>query len=234
MERQIEATWNRPTLIGGVLFALTQLAALGLFLATLAPKMPASDAPAAEYAAHFIEHGTRITLINYLLTLPIPFLLIFLGGLFGVLRRAEGDDGVLAVTAVGAGIAMAMIWPLGILVSGLGTGIAQEGGDAATIKALDGMAPLSLALSALPRTVLLGATSVVLLRRHLAPRWIGWLGLALAPVSIVASGTLVVETLFPILALGSLLFMFWILALAVALLRPAPSASRALPQVAAA
>lgn len=55
------------------------------------------------------------------------------------------------------------------------------GGDAATIEALDGMSPLSLALSTLPRALLLVATSLVLLRSQMAPRWVGWTGLALTP-----------------------------------------------------
>ena len=81
------------------------------------------------------------------------------------------------------------------------------------------MTPLALALSAFPRAVLLGATSVVLLENRLVPRWIWWTGLALGLISLVSTGTLVAPALFPFAAIGTLLFVFWIAALVVALLR---------------
>ncbi len=151
--------------------------------------------------------------------LPVPFFLLFLGGLFGVLRRAEGGSGALAMVSVGAGIAMAMTWPFGLLLAGVGTSIVLQGGDAATAWAFDGMAPLSLALSSFPRTVFLAATSAVLLEDRLVPRWVGWSGLVLALVSLIGTATLVVGDLFPLLMLGTLIFELWVLALGVSLAR---------------
>lgn len=224
------SSWERLTLASGVVFAAIQLAALVFFTTILMPKMPPIDAPLAQRAPFYLEHGDLLALTNYLLTLPVPFLLLFLGGLFAALRRAEGGSGALAVAAFGGGIAVAMTWPMGILISGLPVGIAREGGDAATMWALDGMAPLSLALSAFPRAVLLGATWLILLGRRLAPRWVGWSGLALGVVSLLSTGTLVVAALFPFLALGTLLFEVWILALSGALLRGTRTARRSAPQ----
>ncbi len=167
---------------------------------------------------------------SYLLLLPMPFFLLFLGGLFSVLRRAEGGSGSLAVSALCAGIAMAMTWPMGILIAGLSSDIVAGGGDVATAWSLDGMAPLSLALSAFPRTVLLVATSLLLLGSRLAPRWMCWMGLALAVASLIGTAMLLVPDMFPILALGTLLFELWILALSVSLVRSERTASQAAPQ----
>jgi hypothetical protein len=93
------------------------------------------------------------------------------------------------------------------------------GGEEATVKAIDAMTPLALALSAFPRAVLLGATSIVILESGIAVRWIGWAGLVLGLISLVSTGTLVAPELFRFLALGTLLFVVWVLALSVALLR---------------
>ena len=93
------------------------------------------------------------------------------------------------------------------------------------------MTPLALALSAFPRAVLLGATSVVLLEGRVVSRWIGWTGLALAVISLASTGTLLTPALLPFLALGTLLFVLWIAALTVALLRNPRTANRAEPQV---
>ncbi len=93
------------------------------------------------------------------------------------------------------------------------------------------MTPLALALSAFPRAVLLGATSVLLLEGRIAPRWIGWMGLALGVISLVSTGTLVAPALFLFLAVGTLLFVVWVAALTVALLRSTRTASQAPPRV---
>ncbi len=120
---------------------------------------------------------------------------------------------------LGAGIAMIVIASMGALISAITPTIAQLGGDGATVKAIDGMTPLALALSAFPRAVLLSATSVVLMENRLAPRWIGWTGLALGLINLISTGTVVAPALFPFAAIGTLLFVFWIAALVVALLR---------------
>jgi hypothetical protein len=94
------------------------------------------------------------------------------------------------------------------------------------------MAPLSLALSAFPRAVLLGATSLVLLDSRLSPRWIGWLGLVLAPLSLISTATLVIGELFPFLAIGTLIFAIWVLALSCSLLWSTRAASKTIAHVA--
>jgi hypothetical protein len=71
----------------------------------------------------------------------------------------------------------------------------------------------------------------VLLEGRLVSRWIGWTGLALGVISLVSTGTLLTPALFPFLALGTLLFVLWIAALTVALLRNPQPASRVEPHV---
>jgi hypothetical protein len=111
-----------------------------------------------------------------------------------------------------------MIWPLAAILSDIGIDIALAGGDAATVASLDAIAPYSLALSALPRMVLLLTVSAALLYHELAPRWIGWLGVAAGLLSLAGTATLVVSALFPLLALSTLFFELWIIVLSLALL----------------
>ncbi|HSH79708.1 MAG TPA: hypothetical protein VLA19_14385 [Herpetosiphonaceae bacterium] len=223
--------WERAALASGVLFAVLQIAAIGFVAVFVLSQLPPVGGPLAEWAEALVQIPTMTGRIaSYLLLLPMPFFLLFLGGLFSVLRRAEGGSGSLAVSALCAGIAMAMTWPMGILIAGLSSDIVAGGGDVATAWSLDGMAPLSLALSAFPRTVLLVATSLLLLGSRLAPRWMGWMGLALAVASLIGTAMLLVPDMFPILALGTLLFELWILALSVSLVRSERTASQAAPQ----
>ncbi len=172
-----------------------------------------------------VEVGT------YLYVLQVPFWLLFLGGLVGVVRRTEGGSGALSISVLGAGVAMIVIASMGALISAITPTIGELGGDGATVKAIDGMTPLALALSAFPRAVLLGATSVVLLEGRVILRWIGWLGLFLGLVCLVSTGTLLAAALFPFLALGTLLSVLWIAALTVALLRNTRADGRAMPSI---
>jgi hypothetical protein len=213
--------WERPALACGILFAAVQIATIAFTVGFFLTTHPPMDASPAETARGFARAETMVEIGTYLYMLQVPFLLLFLGGLFGVLRRAEGNNDVLAASALGAGIAMVVIASMGALISGLTPTIAQLGGDVATVKAVDGMTPLALALSAFPRAVLVGATSVVLLESRVTSRWIGWTGLVLSLISLLSTGTLVSPALFPFLAIGTLLFVVWVLALSVALLRGA-------------
>jgi hypothetical protein len=140
----------------------------------------------------------------------VPFFLLFLGGLFGVLRRLERGVGVLTATAFGAGLALAVVWPIGIVVADSGQGMAQHGLEPVAVMAFDGIAQLTLGLSALPQAVLLLAASLGLRSSAVLPRWIGWTGMGLALVGLIGSATLLDANLYPVLALGNLLFDVWV------------------------
>lgn len=218
--------WERYALASGIAFALLQLLMMGVFGLFILPNLGAVDAPVAERAAAYVQFGDRLRLGNYLLTLPTVFFLLFLGGLHAVLRRAEGGSGAFAMASVLSGAAMAMLWPLAGVISDIGIDIARAGGDPATVSSLDAIAPYSLALSALPRTVLLVAGSAVLLQSGIVPRWLGWAGLTVGGLSLVGTATLATGALFPVLALSTLLFELWLIALCVVLLRSQRAADR--------
>jgi hypothetical protein len=223
--------WERLALASGLLFVAIQIATVAFNVAFFLTTHPPMDASPQETARGFAEHATMVEIGTYLYVLHMPFFLLFLGGLFGVLRRAEGGSGVLSISVLSAGVAMVVIASMGALISALTPIIGQLGGDAATVKAVDGMTPLALALSAFPRAVLLGATSVVVLEGCIAPRWIGWTGLAVGLMSLVSTGTLIAPAVLPILVIGTLLLVFWDLALTVALLRSTREVNRAVPRV---
>ena len=209
---------ERLALIGGIIFSVLQIGSLIYFASLVFPEMGSPEAT-EQHLAFYTQHGEVLRLGNYLLMLPLPFFLLFLGGLYSVLHRAEGDNSTLTSGAIASGAIFAILWPLSGVLNNIGIDIAQTGGDKATIVALDAIGPYMLALSTLPRTVLLAATSVVLLRSQLTSRWLGWAGLGLALVSLVGSATLIQAGLFPLLAISTLLFELWILALSAILLR---------------
>jgi hypothetical protein len=210
--------WERLALGAGVAYALTEVAALVFAAVVVVPTHAPVGAPAVEVAAALGRHATRIAAGTYLMTLSVPFLLLFLGGLVGVLRRAEGGSASLAGAAGAAGTALTVIAPLGAVLSGLSAAVANLGGDAAVVAELDSITPLALALAGYPKAVLLGATATLALHARLAPRSVAWSGYALALLALGSTLTIAVRALFPLVALQQLLFPLWILALAVTLL----------------
>jgi hypothetical protein len=220
---------ERLALAAGLAFVVLQVATMALFATSILPALGPVDAPPAARAAAYAAHGDAVRLGNYLLTLPTPLFLFFLGGLAAVAGRAEGAGRVLTLTGVVAGAAMAMLWPLAAVLNDLAIDIARHGGDAATVSALDAVGPYTLALSALPRVVLVGAVSAVVLQHGLAARWVGWLGLAVVALSLPGTGVLLTPSLFGPLALSTLLFEGWIVALCATLLRARPRGPAAGP-----
>ena len=220
--------WERMTLASGIIAGTLFVAAMTIFIVFVAPEMPPFDAPPEEFAAFMLEQSRGVTyaLIPYLGAAQMTFALLFFGGLSGVLRRAEGG-GSLAAAVFAAGLAVAVVSPVvNMIETHLLFGFARGGVDPAAIQAVDGLFPVSLALSSFPQAVVLGGTATLLLNRRFAPRWLGWAGLVLGGLVLVGTGTMVAgPSLFPITALGTLLFWFWVLALSIALLRRAPAAS---------
>lgn len=234
-ELEQPSRWERISLASGIVAAALFIAATAIFTGFIAPGMPPIDAPPEEFASFVADPSQAVpgALYLYLSAAQIAFVVLFFGGLFGVLRRAEGGSGSLAAAVFAAGLAIALITPLATMIEDhLLSEFAENGVDPAATQAVDGIAPLSLALSGFPQAVVLGGTAALLLSRRFAPRWLGWVGLALGVLVLIGTGTLVVgPSLFPITALGTLLFWVWILALSVALLRSPRTASQSVPQV---
>jgi len=214
-----ESRWITAGLVAGILFVALQLGAFGYFVTSVFPRFAPIAAPAVERATAVAKLGGTLRLGNYLLAFPAPFFLVLLGGLFGVVRRLPKGGDAAAIVVVAAGAAMALMWPLGGIISDIELDLALAGGDPATVSSLDAIAPYTLALSAFGRAVFMGAASLALFGLPGAARWTAGSGLVIAALSLIGTATLVVAAAFPVLALSSLLFDVWLLALCIVLLR---------------
>jgi hypothetical protein len=218
---------ERYGLAAGAVFAVLQLGVLVFITAGVLAHVPPPGAPAADRAAAFVEHAAALRLGNYLMLLPVPFLLWFAAAAAGlVYRRTAGV--LLPLLVIAGAAAMAMLWPLGGAVSTIALLIAQGGGDAVVASALDAIAPFTLALSAVPRGVLLIALSLGMLRGPLGPAWVARTGIVVAALGFIGSAVLADDRLFPVLALSTLLWLLWMIAASLVLLRathaePAPT-----------
>jgi hypothetical protein len=209
-------------LLCGVLTGLTYLIGVAFMFVFFATSHPAIDASPVEAAVGFRDAGTMVAVGTFLTVIPLPFALLFLGGLDAVLRRV--GDGPLIPAAMSAGVLSFLIPAIGALVSSVTSAVGAADTSAAAgavVKALDGVMPLSVALSGFPRGVLLIAVAVLLARAGLAGRVLRISGYAIAGLGILGTATFVVQAFFPLASLSALLFIAWTTALALVLRRRA-------------
>ncbi|MDQ0573977.1 hypothetical protein [Agromyces albus] len=211
---------ERRMLLCGVLVGLTYLIGVVFTFVFFATSHPAIDATPVEAAVGFRDAGTMVAVGTFLMMLPLPFALLFLGGLDAILRRV--GDGPLIPAAMSAGVLSFLIPAIGALVSAVTPAIGAADTSAAAgavVKALDGVMPLSVALSGFPRAVLLIAVAVLLARAGLAGRVLRISGYVIAWLGILGTATFIVQAFFPLASLSALLFVAWMTSLAVALRR---------------
>jgi hypothetical protein len=166
------------------------------------------DAPGslAEADLYFDAGPGAFQFFNGVLPLfHVFFFLWFLGVLRGMLRRAEGEEGVLSSVALAGGIVFAALSAAGFAAEILfpATLLRFEGYDQA-----DGLAFASLALASwlyhycqVGASVLISATSLAALTTGILPRWLALAGLVVALLTLL-------HFLFPLL--GALAGLAWI------------------------
>jgi hypothetical protein len=218
---------ERRLLFSGVLFGVANVVGLVFIVVFFATTHPPMDATPVEAAVGFRDAAAMVGIGTFLAMLGLPLGLLFLGGLGSVLRRT--GDGPLVGAAVSAGIASFVIPAMGSLVSAIAPAIGAADTSAAAgavVKAIDGVMPMSVALGGFPRAILLIAVVVLLARAGLAGRALKISAYAIAALGLLGTGTFILQPLFGLASLSSLLFAGWLTVLAVVLLRRTAASRR--------
>jgi hypothetical protein len=159
-------------------------------------------------------------------------LLVFVGGLRAFLARAESQDArwapvVAAAGAVAAGLVLlraAIVVALTAL-RGNEVGVHAQG-SAWAARALFYLEGALRDMMLFPFAVFLAAAAVVLLRTGVLPRWLGWVGAALAGlVGVLALGLPAGLDIAPLDQAIALLALAWVAGLAFCLDWPLASAA---------
>lgn len=227
------SAWERLGLASGAAAAVLYLAGAAIFIGLIAPSMPALDAPAVQHTAFYREMAQNgfYRAVSYLGEMQLALLPLFFGALFGLLRRAEGGSASLSSAVFAAGITLAIITPLSIMLEDhLMLGFATAGVDPLIVQGIDGTGPLSFALGGFSQALVLGGTAALLVPKRLLPRWVGWFGGVLIILSLLGTGMLFGGAFFPLAALGMLLFRIWMLLVSLILVQKARTVRQAAPQ----
>lgn len=204
--------WERFTPAGALGFLLT--IAIGALV--IGEGTPSSKAPAEDIAAYFAEHrGAHF--LNATLVVMGAFALYpwFLASLNRAIRRAEGDDGILAVVAFIGGLTL--LGPILLQAAGWGAAALESGPsrDASVAAGLMDLGNMGFLLVPFPAAWLIVATSLAARSGRLLPVWLARAGLVVAPGMILGGVVgLLPQLLFAVLGL-------WLVAVAFSLiLRP--------------
>jgi hypothetical protein len=219
MPGQFSGRAERLGLSSGIAYALVQAAVLLFLGVAVIPNVPPPGESAAARAAAYVTHGDALQLGNYAMLLPVPFLLVFGAAAAVFLMRRRGAGALLPLVILISCATMAPLWPLGGAISTIALNIARAGGDPIVVSSLDAIAPYTLAVSAAPRALLVAALGVASAAARVRPRWLCLAGIPIAGLSIIGSGVMVADWLFPVLALSTLLFLVWTAAIAAAMMR---------------
>jgi formate hydrogenlyase subunit 4 len=206
-------------------------AATGIFFVALViiaflvqPKPPSSDASPAEVLTYVSDHHDALHVIQLIFGAAAFFFVWFIGALRSSLGAAEGGQGRLATTAYGGGlIAAAALFVSFALVATATLHPATNGAD--VTRALTDAAAMVLAVSAPAVVVFFVANSLSILRSGYLPSWLGWLGFLTALFNAMGIGAVFTDhgafAADGVLGflIGFILFLAWILAASMTLVR---------------
>lgn len=203
---------RNPLALSGVLFVAFFIASLVLSGVLASAPLPMPDAPATETARYFADSQAAVLVSGLLQALSATSLLVFA-------RRTAGEGSVLAGTTLVGGASAAVLLLLSALLSWALVPVAA-GGDLALIGTLRDLSFLTggtLHVAALG--VFVGAGSIAALRAQAFPRWLLWLGVAAAVLSILSLTSLLWFPASILIPLGRLLAFVWTVAVSIVLMR---------------
>jgi hypothetical protein len=216
-----DSKWERWGALGGILFVI--LVVVAGFLPGSPPKTSDSAPEIAKFVA---DKGDEIRCAGYLSALAaVPFFW-WLGSLWRMLRRAEGGMPRLTVMATLGGVFAATIGAIGAIVLAVLPIAGRRG------LGVEGMRTFYILATNVGLTtlfgiaILVGASSVVILRSHVLPVVLGWFGVLVFFLALIGGWETVStnETVWALTFVAFIAATLWVLVTSILMLRPAPEA----------
>lgn len=207
-----ERMWERIGAASGLLSAALLAAAVLVLPST------GGVGSTAAIIRYFADYSVQVRVSLLLVLLAMVVFLWFVGHLRHVLQRAEGGAEAFSPVVLGAGVALSAVGLLSVVPGGALAYLAQGpqsmmAGDVA--RSLIGARMFSGAALELLIALFTGAAGLAMVRRELAGRWLGWFGLAVAVIGLIAGvATAMTITVSTFAAVMSLLtfatFVLWL------------------------
>ncbi len=211
---------SRPTRPDGppLWMPAAAFAVLTVAAAALGAAAPWFGASPAEVAAYVAAHPTQGAVQAMLLFASAFPLVVWAAAVQARMRRLG-----LAVPGPTIGLTGGILAAAALVLSGLSSWVSVQPGVADVPGVVFALRTLGFAAGAagfvVPIGLLLAGFAVPALLRHLLPRPLAWAGLVVATAAVLATLTLVVPALDPLLPIGRFGGLLWIVAASVLLPR---------------
>ena len=176
--------WDQLALASGGLFVIVILS-----LAPLAPLPLGPDATTAQLSGWFETHRAAVVLQASLRGVAGLLQLVFAASLVGMITRAQGRVGILALLAFGGTLGGTLMVLLSNAVIATAALVAGPGTEPGMIRGLDTLARMLTTFDDVPWALQYGAASLALLRIRAVPTWLACLGLVAALLLLVHAAT---------------------------------------------
>lgn len=208
--------------LSGVLFAAFFIVSLVLGGVLASAPLPMPDAPAAEVVRYYNDSRTAVIVGGILQALSAVSLFVFAACVAAFVRRMAVEARALPGLTSGGGTLAAAFLLLSVLLSWV-LALTAAGGELALVSTLRNLNFLAGGVAHVASLGLfVGACSVAVLRAKALPRWISWLGILAATLSLLSLASLVWFPATFLLPLGRLLGFVWSVAVSIILIRRSP------------
>jgi hypothetical protein len=200
--------------IAGIVFAVLFVVAASLI------DLPSADDSVKKFTDFYNDGGERAQIIisAYLFWLAGVFFIWFLASLRVRLLAVEGEPGRLTSIAFGSGLVFVTLMAVAAATFASVAGDITFGGE--DFVSVDGARflpelgyPILLIGGMFAAIAMIDATSILILRTNVLPRWLGYFGFVVAVVLLAA-----------VIFLPMIFFVLWVLFISVAMLRSRPAA----------
>jgi hypothetical protein len=217
---------NKPVaVLGGITVAMYLTA-----IALLPMGAPNSESTGGEIVVYASEHRSQLLASYLIFAMGLALLTVFAGGLHRAIRRAEPEDGWLAMAAVASAVGAAGIF-------GAGTALFmvvayRPATDPAVVRAFWDAGWMAYNIAGFGFVAWMVIVIVATLRHDALPRWSAWVGIPIAAINVVGpfavqagTGAFSPQGWYAIVV--GLTFAVWLLGVTVAVGRPARAATNA-------
>ncbi len=205
--------------LSGVLFATFFIASLALGGVLASTPLPMPAAPAVEVARYYNDSRMAVLIASSLQGLSAVSLVVFASCVAAFVRRPTRETGALPHIALGGGILAAafLLLSAGLSVALVPVAAGENLGLVDTLRELNFLTggPVHIPLLGL----FVGAASISALRTKALPRWIYWIGISAATLSLLSLASLLWFPATLLLPLGRLLAFVWSVAVSLVLVR---------------
>jgi hypothetical protein len=202
-----DRNWERWGALGGILFVVL------VAITAILPGSPPKTGDSARKIADFInDNGDEIRWAATTGGLAVIALFWWLGSVWRLMRQGEGGSPRLTVTALAGAVFAAVMATIGAVSLAVIPVIGTHAFERSQIRYFYILSTNIAVATMFGAAVFVGAFSLLIVRRHVLPPIIGWLGLIVALLGIVG-GPVVSSTrdaFFYVAFAGFVSFLVWV------------------------